>query len=116
MQPVVEPVYETPDPYLRSFDAGALREHFARGDGAAIAAALREASPPISTLLDLDFPEDSAAAVDLNVVMTGEQEYVELQGTAERSPFTGAELEEMLRLANVGIAHISSRQQAALES
>ncbi len=67
-------------------------------------------------LLDLDYPEDSAAAVDLNVVMTGEQEYVELQGTAEQDPFTGAELEDMLHLARAGIAHISSRQQAALES
>ena len=68
------------------------------------------------SVLDLDYLEDSAAAVDLNVVMTGENEFVELQGTAEQNPFTGPELEEMLRLAGVGIAHISGKQQAALES
>ena len=54
-------------------------------------------------LLDLSYAEDSKAEVDMNVVMTGSGEFVEIQGTAERDPFTRAELNKFLTLAKGGI-------------
>ena len=58
--------------------------------------------------LDLDYAHDSTADVDLNVVMTQDGRFVELQGTAEYDPFTGEHLEEMLALARKGIKKIFS--------
>ena len=66
-------------------------------------------------VLDLDYKEDSAAETDLNVVMTGESKFVEIQGTAEAAPFDDTELSSMLRLARLGVAEITSAQQMALE-
>ena len=66
------------------------------------------------TLLDLDYREDSSAEVDLNVVMTGDGRLVEIQATAERAPFSRAELDELLALAEKGIAEIGEAQRAAL--
>jgi ribonuclease PH len=66
-------------------------------------------------VLDLDYKEDSSAETDLNVVMTGESKFVEIQGTAELAPFDDAELSSMLRLARLGVAEITSAQQMALE-
>ncbi|MHB8262440.1 MAG: ribonuclease PH [Acidimicrobiales bacterium] len=57
-------------------------------------------------MLDLDYSEDSRAEVDMNVVMTGEGRYVEVQGTAEGMPFSRAELEDLLALASKGIDEI----------
>jgi len=54
-------------------------------------------------ILDLDYPEDSTANVDMNVVMTGSGKFVEIQGTAEGKPFGMNSLQEMLALAQVGI-------------
>jgi ribonuclease PH len=54
-------------------------------------------------LLDLNYYEDSRAEVDMNVVMTGDGRFVEVQGTAERSPFTKAEMTRFLQLAKMGI-------------
>ena len=65
-------------------------------------------------LLDLDYSEDSRAEVDMNVVMTGSGRFIELQGTAEGMAFSRAELDEMLALAEVGIAVLVGRQQAVL--
>jgi ribonuclease PH len=67
-------------------------------------------------VLDLDYGADSRAAVDLNVVMTGTGELVELQGTGERAPFSRAALNELLDLAARGIDHLVSLQRAALET
>ncbi len=64
--------------------------------------------------LDLCYEEDSQADVDLNVVMTGEGHYIEIQGTAERSPFSPALLDEMLALARKGIAELIAAQEEAL--
>ena len=58
------------------------------------------------TCLDLCFEEDSAAQVDMNVVMTGTGKFVELQGTGEGSPFTSDELVQMLDLARRGIQQL----------
>ncbi len=65
-------------------------------------------------VLDLDYVEDSAAEVDMNVVRTDDGRYVELQGTAETTPFGRAELDRMLALADVGIDHLLRQQQEAL--
>ena len=56
--------------------------------------------------LDLDYAHDSTAEVDLNVVMTDDGRFVEIQGTAEHNPFSGEHLESMLALAKSGIAEI----------
>ena len=66
-------------------------------------------------LLDLDYPEDSRAEVDLNVVMTGDGRLVEVQATAERAPFTRDQLDTLLELAAGGISEIVSAQEAAAE-
>jgi len=63
--------------------------------------------------LDLDYPEDSSAEVDMNVVMTGEGGLVEVQGTAERTPLTRASLDELLGLAADGIERLRDAQAAA---
>jgi len=59
-----------------------------------------------SALLDLDYSEDVRAEVDMNVVMTGGGRFVEVQGTAEGLPFTRSELDDLLGLAEHGIATI----------
>ena len=65
-------------------------------------------------LLDLDYPEDSTAEVDANVVMTGEGGLVEVQATAERTPLSRAHLDELLALAQTGIEGLRAAQDAAL--
>jgi ribonuclease PH len=65
-------------------------------------------------MLDLCYEEDSAAEVDFNVVMTGADQFVEVQGTAEREPFSQATLDELLRLARKGIEELFEIQRNAL--
>jgi ribonuclease PH len=65
-------------------------------------------------LLDLDYSEDSRAQVDLNVVATGSEKLVEVQGTAEGHPFSRAELDALLDLAFTGIRELSASQARAL--
>jgi ribonuclease PH len=65
-------------------------------------------------LLDLDYAEDSEAEVDMNVVMTGEGALVEVQATAERTPFGRAHLDELLELAAGGIDEIAAAQEEAV--
>ncbi len=66
-------------------------------------------------LLDLDYSEDSLASVDLNVVMTGSGEFIEIQGTAEGYPFTKKQLEELLALAEIGIKKIIDMEKEILK-
>ncbi len=66
------------------------------------------------TLLDLTYEEDSQAEVDMNVVMTGRGELIEVQGTAEGRPFTRERLDELLDLASRGIAELARRQRLLL--
>jgi ribonuclease PH len=66
-------------------------------------------------LLDLDYEEDSACGTDMNVVMTGQGGLVEVQGTAEGTPFSRKEMEAMLDLAQKGIRELVAAQRAALE-
>ena len=65
-------------------------------------------------ILDLDYIEDSSAAVDINVVMTGAGAFVELQGTGEESTFTRAEMNGLVELAEVGINQLVNVQKEAL--
>jgi ribonuclease PH len=65
-------------------------------------------------LLDLDYPEDSSAEVDANVVMTGDGGLVEVQATAERTPLSRAHLDELLALAAGGIEELRALQEAAI--
>ena len=62
------------------------------------------------TVLDLEYIEDSRAEVDMNVVMTGRGNFVEVQGTAEGTPYSKAKLDEMLALAEKGIQEIFDLQ------
>ncbi len=66
--------------------------------------------------LDLSYQQDSTAEVDMNVVMTGKGEFVEVQGTAEGRAFSRSQLEELLDLASRGIQQLISTQRATLES
>ncbi len=66
-------------------------------------------------VLDLDYTEDSACGTDMNVVMTGSGGLIEVQGTAEGSPFSRTEMDAMLDLAQKGIAQLISAQKAALK-
>lgn len=65
-------------------------------------------------MLDLCYEEDARAEVDMNVVMTGDGRYVEVQGTAEQNPFSKADLDRLLQLAKMGIEQINDRQREAL--
>jgi ribonuclease PH len=65
-------------------------------------------------LLDLDYREDVEAEVDMNVVMTGDGRFVEIQGTAEKSPFSRAQLDEMLAFAAKGLDALAHAQRKAL--
>ena len=65
-------------------------------------------------VLDLNYVEDSGAAVDMNVVMTGTGEFVEVQGTAEQTPFGRARLDELLALAGAGIRGLVTLQRRVL--
>ena len=65
-------------------------------------------------LLDLDYSEDSRAEVDMNVVMTGSGRFIEVQGTAEGMAFSRGELDELLALAEHGIATLLDEQTAVL--
>jgi ribonuclease PH len=78
---------------------------------AAISVGVYEGVP----LLDLDYAEDSACDTDMNIVMTGSGGLVEVQGTAEGAPFSRAEMDALLDLAQSGIRTLVEKQKAALE-
>jgi len=67
-------------------------------------------------LLDLAYEEDARAEVDMNVVMTGRGDFVEIQATAEGRPFSGGEMQDLLALAAAGIRRITDAQRAVLPS
>jgi ribonuclease PH len=80
------------------------------GTMAAISVGIVEGQPA----LDLDYVEDSAAEVDMNVVRTDDGRYVEIQGTAESTPFRRDRLGELLTLADLGIDQLQAKQREAL--
>ncbi|MDM1716629.1 ribonuclease PH [Thiopseudomonas alkaliphila] len=77
---------------------------------AAVSVGVYEGEP----VLDLDYPEDSSAETDLNVVMTDQGGFIEVQGTAEGAPFSAEQLSAMLDLANKGMQELFAAQQQAL--
>jgi ribonuclease PH len=83
----------------RLVDEGLLPRLPLTGSVAAISCGIVDGEP----LLDLDYPEDSSAEVDANVVMTGDGGLVEVQATAERTPLSRANLDTLLALAQRGI-------------
>ena len=64
-------------------------------------------------ILDLDYPEDSSAETDMNVVMNGKGKFIEVQGTAEGESFSMEELQQMLALAQTGIIQLIEKQKQA---
>ena len=82
------------------------------GSVAAISVGVLDGVP----LLDLCYTEDSAADTDMNVVMSGDGAFIELQGTAEGAPFDRTILDQLLDLGAAGCAQLTELQQAALDS
>ncbi|MFD2681506.1 ribonuclease PH [Bacillus seohaeanensis] len=80
--------------YLAATSVGVVKEHGA--------------------VLDLNYIEDSSAEVDMNIIMTGEGEFVELQGTGEESTFSYNQLQELLKLGQEGIGELFELQKEAL--
>ena len=80
------------------------------GTIAAVSVGVVEGRP----VLDLDYVEDSAAEVDMNVVRTDDGRYIEIQGTAETTPFRRERLDEMLALCDTGIDALHERQREVL--
>ncbi|MCL5948739.1 MAG: ribonuclease PH [Actinobacteria bacterium] len=90
------------DAFTRMVSDGAIDRHPMSGYLGAISVGIVDGV----AMLDLDYAEDSRAEVDMNVVMTGEGKYVEVQGTAEGVPFSRVELDDLLALAAKGIDEI----------
>lgn len=87
-----------------------LTSHPVREACAAVSVGILDALP----MLDLAYREDARAEVDMNVVMTGGGRFIEVQGTAEGQPFATSELEELLALAERGIAELVEAQAAVV--
>ena len=90
--------------------AGEMERNPMRQMVAAVSVGVVDGKP----VLDLDYPEDSSAQVDMNVVATEEGHFIEVQGTAEGHPFRRDELDELLELATEGIGTLVKAQKAAL--
>ena len=91
---------------------GRLEQVPLHGAVAAVSCGVVDGAP----LLDLNYKEDYAAEVDMNVVMTGAGELVEVQATAEEVPFSRASLDELLGFAAKGIAELDTAQRAAIDA
>ncbi|HTZ08545.1 MAG TPA: ribonuclease PH [Acidimicrobiales bacterium] len=98
------------DCFTRLLQARAISAHPLTDACAAVSVGIVDGA----CLLDLDYSEDSRAEVDMNVVMTGSGRFVEVQGTAEGLAFTRGELDELLTLAQEGIAALLLEQQAVV--
>jgi len=98
------------DAFSRLVQARVLSTHPLADEVAAVSVGIIDAVP----MLDLPYAEDSRADVDMNVVMTGSGRFVEVQGTAERMAFSRDELDELLALAEGGIAQLVEAQRKIL--
>jgi ribonuclease PH len=97
----------------------ALRRLFGRGELQTWPLSGRVAAVSVGivkgeTLLDLDYQEDSGAEVDMNLVMTADGRFVEVQGTAEGAPFGPAALQQMLAVGQEGLDKICALQDKIL--
>jgi ribonuclease PH len=98
------------DALTRVVAAGRIRQHPLREACAAVSVGIVGGE----ALLDLPYVEDSTAEVDMNVVMTGSGEFIEVQGTAEGGTFARGALDQMLALAEKGIAELVALQREVL--
>ena len=100
------------DAVTQLMSTGKLAASPITGPVAAISVGIVEGTP----LLDLEYVEDVSCDTDMNVVMTGAGHYVEVQGTAEGVAFTRSEMDQLLRLAEKGIAELVELQSRALSA
>ena len=103
------------------FVALALACRYLKAEGVISASPVQKQAAAISVgiyqdhpVLDVDYPEDSRGEADMNVVMSSDGGFIEVQGTGEERPLTRAELDEMLRLAEKGCGELFEAQRAAL--
>jgi len=99
------------DAFRRIVDNGIIKKVPIKDSVAAISVGKVEGK----ILLDLNYNEDSRAEVDMNVVMTGQGRFVEIQGTAEEVAFTKRELDELTQIAHKGIRELTKIQKKSLE-
>jgi len=92
--------------------AGTLKQLPLRDTVAAISVGIVDGE----AMLDLCYEEDSRAAVDMNFVLTGSGQFIEIQATAEHEPFTDPQLAQMTSLARAGVAELTRRQRELLAS
>ena len=90
---------------------GMIQSDPQRSQVASVSVGIFEGNP----VLDLDYIEDSQAETDMNLVMNGKGEFIEVQGTAEGHPFSGEELDKMLEIGRNGIRQLIEIQKQALE-
>jgi ribonuclease PH len=100
----------------------AVVDAIGRIPGVDLAAVVRDSVAAVSvgivggeTVLDLNYVEDSAAEVDMNIVMTGRGDFVEVQGTAEQTAFGRGQLDALLVLAEAGVRRLTALQRRALD-
>ena len=95
------------DALTRVVQTGGIARHPLVTTCAAVSVGIIDGTP----MLDLPYVEDSRAEVDMNVVMTGDGRFIEVQGTAEGLPFARSELDDMLGLAESGIRELTALQE-----
>jgi ribonuclease PH len=91
----------------RLLEAGKIQRNIITNEVAAISVGVVENTP----LLDLKYDEDSRAEVDMNVVCTGDGRFIEVQGTAEREPFSREQMDSLLALATQGLESLIAMQR-----
>jgi ribonuclease PH len=96
----------------RMLKAGKLKKNPLHGQVAAVSVGIYSGTP----VLDLDYPEDSEAETDMNIVMNDASRFIEVQGTAEGHAFTDDEFAAMIGLARIGIADIITAQNEAIKA
>ena len=94
----------------RLLKAGKISRSIITNEVAAISVGIVENTP----LLDLKYDEDSKAEVDMNIVCTGDGRFIEVQGTAEREPFTPEQMDSLLALARQGLESLVATQREAI--
>ena len=99
------------DAVQKLMDARTIKQTPLTGSVASVSVGIYQGTP----VLDLDYAEDSNAETDMNVVMTADGRFIEVQGTAEGHPFSEDEMKQMLALAKQGISALCQRQKASLD-
>jgi ribonuclease PH len=106
---LVDALQSLPLPLGEGRGEGAGQQKVLASSVAAISVGIVDGQP----LLDLDYSEDVDAAVDMNVVMTGDGRFIEVQGTGEEATFTEEELQSLLKLARRGIEQLTALQSSS---